>query len=63
LDKIAKKYHWLTEYSEAGVLRKELSPKLYSFPVDRYMLYYRKNIKTLELVRVLHGSRDVNLVF
>ena len=63
LDKIAKKYHWLTEYSEAGVSRKELSSELYSFPVDRYKLYYRKNTKSLELVRVLHSSRDVNLIF
>ncbi len=27
LDKIAKKYHWLTEYSEAGVFAKRIRPR------------------------------------
>lgn len=34
-----------------------------SLPVFRYVLYYRPNDYGIELVRVLHGSRDVNLIF
>jgi len=63
LRKLADKYHWLTENSEAGVNRDNLLTDLCSFPFAKYMLYYRVKNDTLELVRVLHGSRDLGLVF
>lgn len=63
LDKLAEKYLWLTEFPKAGVLRKELGVGLHSFPVDRYILFYRKNDNALEHVRVLHSSREVKLIF
>ncbi len=63
IDKLAKKYHWLTEFPEAGVLRDDLETNLRSFPVDRYILYYKVTNKNLELIRVLHGSRNIeNLI-
>lgn len=61
--KIVKKYEWLTENSEAGVKCDDLLPGLRSFPYAKYMLYYRVKNNTLELVRILHGSRDLGLVF
>ena len=63
LRKLAKKYHWLTENNEAGVACDNLLPGLCSFPCAKYMLYYRVKNNTLELVRILHGSRDLGLVF
>ena len=63
LKKLAKKYYWLTENKAAGVNRDALSPGLCGFPYKKYMLYYRVKNNTLELVRVLHGSRDLGLVF
>ena len=63
LRKLAEKYHWLTENSQAGVNRNNLLSGLRSFPYAKYMLYYRVKNDTLELVRVLHGSRDLGLVF
>jgi toxin ParE1/3/4 len=60
LEKIAQK---LAEFTDLGVERLDLAPDIKSFPVDRYMLYYRPNDHGIELVRVLHGSRDVNLLF
>jgi toxin ParE1/3/4 len=60
LQEIAQK---LAEFTDLGVDRLELAPGIKSFPVDRYVLYYRPNDHGIELVRVLHGSRDVNLLF
>ena len=53
----------LAEFTEIGIDRLELAPDLKSFSVDRYVLYYRANTGGIELVRVLHGSRDINRVF
>jgi len=53
----------VAEFNDMGIDRSELAQKLKSFPVDRYVLFYRPIENGIELVRVLHGSRDVNLVF
>lgn len=63
LEHLEDKAHKLAEFKDLGADRRELAPGIRSFPVDRYVLYYRVNEYGIELVRVLHGSRDVNLVF
>lgn len=63
LDRLEGKALKLAEFTQIGIDRLELAPDLKSFPVDRYVLYYRANIGGIELIRVLHGSRDINRVF
>ena len=63
LDKLRAKAINLTEFAEMGIERPELAKNLRSFPVDRYMLYYRSVIAGIQLVRVLHGSRDSQSIF
>lgn len=63
LDRLEGKAIKLTEFTKIGIDRPELASDLKSFPVDRYVLYYRTNTSGIELVRVLHGSRDINRVF
>jgi len=48
-----------------GRERPELGPDIRSFVVDRYVLFYRPltGAVVVELVRVLHGARDVDAVF
>jgi plasmid stabilization system protein ParE len=63
IEKMQKKLNWLTEFSDVGTNRDELIAGLRSIPYHRYMLYYRVNDKTLELVRALHSARDVDQIF
>ena len=42
-----------------GRRRHELSPRLRSSPVGRYVIFYRPMEKGIEIVRVLHGARDI----
>lgn len=63
LDRLEGKALKLAEFAEIGVDQPELSPELKSFPVDRYVLYYRKNKNGVELVRVLHSARDIHSAF
>jgi toxin ParE1/3/4 len=46
-----------------GVKRNELMPSLRSFVVDRYVIFYLPIPKGIEVVRVLHGARDLNALF
>lgn len=63
LDRLEGKALKLAEFAEIGIDRPELALDLKSFPVDRYVLYYRVNASGIELVRVLHGSREINRAF
>ena len=62
LDKLNDKAQKLAE-TDLGVERPELGEGMKSFPVDRYVLYYRPIDNGAELVRVLVSSRDSRLVF
>lgn len=46
-----------------GRQREELSPRLRSFSVSRYVIFYRPIENGIEIVRVLHGARDFPPLF
>lgn len=41
----------------------ELLPNLRSFPLGSYLLFYRRTDNGIEVVRVLHGARDIFALF
>jgi toxin ParE1/3/4 len=53
----------LSEHPLAGPLRSEIRPRLRSFPVGNYLLFYRPMRGGIELLRVLHGARDLRKMF
>jgi toxin ParE1/3/4 len=46
-----------------GRARPELLPDLRSFPFGNYLLFYRRSDNGIEVVRVLHGARDIPALF
>lgn len=48
---------------ELGRRREELSPQLRSFPVGRYVIFYRPMENGIEVFRILHGARDLPPLF
>lgn len=60
LDTIDDKVKLIAESPYIGRERDELVPVLRSFPVGKYLLFYRPIAGGIELIRVLHGSRDVD---
>ncbi|MGH9831991.1 MAG: type II toxin-antitoxin system RelE/ParE family toxin [Blastocatellia bacterium] len=63
LDEIDRASKMLARNPQAGRDRPELAPRLRSFPVGRYILFYRPIDDGVEIVRVLHGSRDIDSIF
>lgn len=53
----------LAETPGMGRARAELLPDLRSFPFGNYVLFYRPAESGIEIVRVLHGARDVPVIF
>jgi len=43
--------------------REELAPGVQSFPFGRYVIFYHALGDAIEIVRVLHGARDIESIF
>lgn len=46
-----------------GRQREELSPGLRSVPEGDYVIFYRQIEDGVEIIRVLHGKRDIPTIF
>ena len=60
LELIEDKLDGLARQPAMGRARDELSDHLRSFPIGRYVAYYLPVADGIDLVRMLHGSRDVS---
>ncbi|NCC21438.1 MAG: type II toxin-antitoxin system RelE/ParE family toxin [Alphaproteobacteria bacterium] len=59
LDEIEEKSLLLADQSSLGPARPDIAPGLRYFPVRRYLILYRQITGGIEVVRVVHGARDV----
>jgi toxin ParE1/3/4 len=63
IDLIDQKFLELANHPKMGRSRDELAESLRSFPVGKYIIFYRVISKGIDIIRVLHGSRDLNAIF
>jgi toxin ParE1/3/4 len=63
IDSIDQKFQALAERPNIGHMRDNLAEGLRSFPVGRYVIFYRVLPEGIEIVRVLHGGRDLDSIF
>ena len=59
LDELERLCKHIAQYPRMGKRRDELVPSIRSVPFDPYVLYYRETRAGIEIIRILHGSRDV----
>ncbi len=60
---IVSRFPKLAAMPQMGRAREELSPHLRSFPIGRYVIFYRPMENGVEIARVLHGARDLPPLF
>jgi toxin ParE1/3/4 len=53
----------LADFPQIGTRRDELKAGLRSQPVGNYLIFYFPLEDGIDIVRVLHGSRDVDAIF
>ena len=63
LDHLDAKMQLLAEFPHLGRLHPELGQGLRGFPVDDYLIFYRQVESGVDIVRVLHGARDIQALF
>lgn len=63
LEQIQEKCLLLAEFPQMGANRNEIWEYLRSQPVGNYVVFYFPLKDGVEVVRVLHGSRDIESLF
>jgi len=63
IDRLNETMQLLAGKPGSGRHREELAPGMQSFPFGRYIIFYRVVSSTIEIVRVLHGARDIENIF
>ncbi|MCY3956002.1 MAG: type II toxin-antitoxin system RelE/ParE family toxin [Nitrospira sp.] len=63
IDKVEKQCRLLAEFPNIGTSCDALSPGLRFLVVDKYVLFYIALDDGIEVVRVLHGARDLESLF
>jgi toxin ParE1/3/4 len=60
LESICRRF---VRFPALGRKRDELAEGLRGYPVDRYVIFYRVSDAGVEIVRVLHGAKDIERIF
>jgi toxin ParE1/3/4 len=63
MQEIRARFQMLVDFPESGIRREELRAGLRSFPVENYVIFYFIIDGGVEVVRVLHGRRDIEAIF
>ncbi len=63
VDHLDEQFRLLATQPMMGRARQELAPGVRSFPVGRYVVFYLPLDDGIDVVRVLHGARDIDAMF
>ena len=59
LDRIEARWQQLATYPHSGASRDDIAPGIRHLIVGEYLILYRAGEDAIEIVRVLHGRRDI----
>jgi toxin ParE1/3/4 len=57
-DGIERECWRLARDPEIGMLRPDLAPLLRFIPFKKYLIFYRKSLEGIQVIRVIHSARD-----
>lgn len=63
IDTIDEKLKLLARHPHTGEERPDLGANIRAFPVGSYVIFFRPLDDGIQVVRVLHGSRDIPRIF
>lgn len=63
IDNLTHAYAMLSSMPGAGRGRSDLRQGLRSYVVPPYLIFYRHSLTYLDILRVIHGSRDLPVLF
>jgi toxin ParE1/3/4 len=63
VERLEKECSRLASNSELGTARDDLLPRMRAWSVGKHVIFYRPTTNGIEVVRIVHGSRDLEGLF
>jgi toxin ParE1/3/4 len=63
IDRLYEKFRTASMHPLTGEARNDLAPGLRIFSVGNYIVVFREIPQGIEVVRVMHGARDLHRLF
>ena len=63
LDRIQDSCLTLADFPKMGVSRNEIKNSLRSHPISNYLIFYFPIEDGIDIIRIIHGSRDIERLF
>jgi toxin ParE1/3/4 len=63
VDALEEQFALLGDYPQFGRKCPEMAPGVLSFPAGKYLIYYRRKRRVIEVLHVFHGARDRRRAF
>jgi toxin ParE1/3/4 len=63
VEAIGERFALLGDFPNGGRRCDEIAPGVRSFPTGKYLIYYRKSRRAVEILHVFHGARDRERAF
>jgi len=58
IDSITERFWLLGEHPDAGVSAEDVAAGVKCFPAGKYLIYYRRTRRGIDILHVFHGARD-----
>ena len=62
LDRIVERISQLAVFPDSGVARPEIADDARSLTVGNYLVLYRHSADVIEIIRVVHGARELDAI-
>lgn len=63
IDRITERFWLLGEYPDAGTPAPEIAARVKCFPAGKYLIYYRKSRRGVDILHIFHGARNQRRAF
>lgn len=63
IDRIRERSSKLSDFPELGPTRPDIAKSARSLTVGNYLILYQPTDKSVEVIRVVHGARDLTTLF
>jgi toxin ParE1/3/4 len=63
IDGMTDRFRYIVQFPRIGRSRNEVSPGLRSLHYEQYIIFYRIEVATIEIVRVVSGYQDLKVLF
>jgi plasmid stabilization system protein ParE len=63
IEKITDRFWLLGEHPEAGRAASDIAEGVHCFPAGKYLIYYRKAHRGIDILHIFHGAREQKRAF